>query len=92
MKKASVIRYRPEQNRAPLYLGTGYGHRARQILQIAERYQVPVIQDELLLAQLEKMPPGREIPEELFFVFAEIIAFAWQTKKRLQEKGGNYSE
>lgn len=81
-KKASLVRYKPDKNSAPVYLGTGVGAFAERIIEIAREHDVPVIENEELSRSLESLPTGVEIPETLFLAVAEILAFCMNLKEK----------
>lgn len=62
---------------APRLTAKGAGEIARQIIEIAEEFGVPLHQDPELSALLAQIPLGDEIPEDLYRVIAEVIAFAY---------------
>ncbi|MBF0255024.1 MAG: EscU/YscU/HrcU family type III secretion system export apparatus switch protein [Gammaproteobacteria bacterium] len=62
---------------APRITAKGSDELARQILQEAERYGIPLRQDPEMAAILAQIPVGDEIPENLYRAIAEIIAFAY---------------
>ncbi|WP_341501670.1 EscU/YscU/HrcU family type III secretion system export apparatus switch protein [Gallaecimonas sp. GXIMD4217] len=53
------------------------GEEARQLLAAAREAGVMVHEDEALLAMLERLEAGAEIPPQLYVIIAELIAFAW---------------
>ena len=62
---------------APRLTAKGRGEVARQIIEIAEEFGVPLHQDPELSALLAQIPLGDEIPETLYRAIAEVIAFAY---------------
>ncbi|MCW8826131.1 MAG: EscU/YscU/HrcU family type III secretion system export apparatus switch protein [Gammaproteobacteria bacterium] len=63
--------------RAPRLTAKGRGEVARQIVEIAEEFNIPLHQDPELSALLAQIPLGDEIPENLYRAVAEVIAFAY---------------
>lgn len=78
--QTSLIKYKRDEHRAPVYIGTAQGYLAQRILELADEHGIEIIKDEELSNQLNRLKPGQEIPSELFQVFAEIIAMLWQKK------------
>ena len=62
---------------APRLTAKGRGEVARQIIELAEEFGVPLHQDPELSALLAQIPLGDEIPETLYRAIAEVIAFAY---------------
>ena len=62
---------------APRIQAKGHGELARQILELAEKYRIPLEKDPQLASILAQIPLGDEIPESLYRAIAEVIAFAY---------------
>lgn len=62
---------------APKVTAKGAGLTAQQILEIAEKHNIPLQNDPELVNILAQIPLGDEIPKELYLAVAEIIAFAY---------------
>ncbi|MDO9163089.1 MAG: EscU/YscU/HrcU family type III secretion system export apparatus switch protein [Methylococcaceae bacterium] len=62
---------------APKVTAKGTGLTAQQILEIAEKHNIPLQNDPELVNILAQIPLGDEIPKELYLAVAEIIAFAY---------------
>jgi flagellar biosynthesis protein len=85
IKYAAALRYRPDQNYAPVIVASGRGIMAESIIQLAQEAGVPNhVEPELakILAQLE---PGTPIPKETYRLVAEILAFIWSVDRQLDE-------
>lgn len=61
----------------PTVSATGIGKIAEEIIRIAEENGVPLQQDKELVSVLAELELGDEIPENLYRVIAEVIAFAY---------------
>lgn len=72
---AVALKYDGDQ--APKVTAKGNGITAEQILEIAEKHDIPLQNDPELASILAQVPVGDEIPQELYIVVAEIIAFAY---------------
>jgi flagellar biosynthesis protein len=68
---------------APVVSAKGEGETARQILQIATEYDIPIYQNSELIQLLSRVELDNEIPRELYIAVAEIIAFAYRLKDQL---------
>ncbi len=85
IKYAAALRYRPEQDYAPVIVASGCGIIAESILQLAREAGVPNhIEPDLakILAQLE---PGTPIPKETYRLVAEILTFIWSVDRQLND-------
>lgn len=61
----------------PKVSASGVGKIAEEILKIANEHGVPLQQDNELVSVLAELGLGDEIPENLYRVVAEVIAFAY---------------
>lgn len=68
---------------APRITAKGSGELAQQILEAAAAHQVPLEQDAELAGLLAQIPLGDEVPQELYVVIAQIIAFAYRLSGRV---------
>lgn len=62
---------------APAVAATGQGNLAEEIIQLARQHGVPLYEHPELVEILAKLDRGEEIPETLYRVIAEILAFAF---------------
>jgi len=83
---AVALGYEPGSTGAPKVLASGYGHIARRILEIAKEEQIHIHQDDNLAKLLARVPSGTEIPEQAYQLVAELLAFLYQTDRKLAEK------
>ncbi len=72
-------------DRAPTVTAKGEGQVAQDILEIARRHEVPIYQNAPLTSLLSKVDLNMEVPESLYIVVAEIIAFAYRLKDQQPE-------
>ncbi len=72
--KAVALKY-PKDADAPYISVSGQGGRAQQILDLAEKNKIPVVQNEVLTDVLYLQNCGSLIPEETYEVIAKIFAF-----------------
>lgn len=75
IKKAAALKWDRERDEAPRLIAAGKGAMAERILALAEESGLPVREEPLLSAALEELTPGREIPEELYTLAAELYLF-----------------
>jgi flagellar biosynthesis protein len=70
---------------APAVAATGQGALAEEIVQIAREHGVPLYEHPELVEILAKLDLGDEIPETLYRVIAEILAFAFYLQGKKPE-------
>lgn len=74
-KRAIALHY--DKKNAPTISAAGEGMTAQDIIALAEQYGVPLYEHPELAEYLSRLPVGTEIPRQLYYVIAEIIAFAY---------------
>ena len=74
--KAAALVY--SGTNAPTVVAKGEGFIAKQIIDVADRYEVPLISDEQLVSVLINVPLGDEIPENLYLAIAEVLAHVYR--------------
>ena len=62
---------------APKVTAKGEGISAEQILELAEKHNIPLQNEPELARILAHIPLGEEIPKELYIAVAEVISFAY---------------
>lgn len=72
-RSAAGLMYDEADNPTPILSARGEETTADKIVSIAERYGVPIIEDEQLASSLVKLDEGDEIPEELFEPVAIVL-------------------
>lgn len=79
--KAVALKYERGKGPAPKVTAKGSGAVAEKILAIARENNIPIRQDKTLLEALYKLDINDEIPEELYKVIAEILAFIYRMNR-----------
>ena len=79
MNKALAVKYNKELP-APFIQAKGRGVLADRLLDIAKKYDIPVVKDDLLSETLYMMEPGEYIPEEVYDIVAQILVFIKKTQ------------
>ncbi len=79
MDTALAIKYNKELP-APFIQAKGRGPLADRLLDIANKYNIPVVKDDLLSETLYMMEPGEYIPEEVYDIVAQILVFIKETQ------------
>ncbi len=80
-KKAAALKYDANKHSAPQVVGVGEGFVAEKMLETAKESQIPVVEDITLTNALLELNIGDEIPEELYFVIAQVLAFITKLDK-----------
>lgn len=70
---ANALRYREEDDEAPVLVARGEGELARRIVQAAYAYGIPVVQDVPVAQALATLQEGAEIPASLYEAVALIL-------------------
>ncbi|MFD2229952.1 EscU/YscU/HrcU family type III secretion system export apparatus switch protein [Alkalimarinus sediminis] len=70
---------------APTITATGEGSVAEEIIRIAKEANIPLYENADLVALLSQLELGENIPEVLYKVIAEIIAFAYHIQNKVPE-------
>jgi len=83
IKTAVALQY--DQQAAPKISAKGHGAFAERMIQLAEEHGVYLHQDPILARVLAQLDYNEEVPEELFKVIAEIIAFAYIVAGKVPE-------
>jgi flagellar biosynthesis protein len=83
-KRAIGLKYSPESKQdAPKVIAKGFGELAEEIIALAKQNDILVHEDPHLSELLNTLDLGQEIPDSLFHLIAELIAFSYllQDKK-----------
>ncbi len=79
--KAVALRYKRGKDQAPKLTAKGQGKLAEKIIAIARARNIPIREDRALLDALYRLDINKEIPEELYQVVAEILAFVYRMNR-----------
>jgi len=80
-QKAVALTYGRGKDKAPRVTAKGRGALAEKILALARRHGVPIEKDSTLLEALYRLEINEEIPEELYKVVAEVLAFIYRMNR-----------
>jgi flagellar biosynthesis protein len=84
-KKTSVaLKY--DYQGAPTVTASGKGLLGQEILDRAQKANVPIIEDERLVNLLSAIPLGEEIPVELYRAVAEVLVFVLQLETAIDRE------
>ena len=84
-RKAAALKYE-EKYDAPIVTAAGIGFIADKIIETAKENEVPIVYNEELASLLNNVNVGDEIPEELYNVVAEVIAFVMSLDKKMNRR------
>ena len=82
-RAAVALKYDGEK--APTISATGTHELAEEIIRIAREHNVPLYENAELASILARLSLNEEIPESLYRVIAEILAFAFHIRGRTPE-------
>ena len=77
-----ALRFLPDKNNAPEILASGRGVIAEKIRYIAEKNDIPVVEDQAAAGALIQFPEGTEIPPELYDAVAAVFGYIYSLDKR----------
>jgi flagellar biosynthesis protein len=80
---AVALKY--DGDKAPTITATGTHELAEEIVRIAREHEVPLYENAELASILARLSLNEEIPESLYRVIAEILAFAFHIRGRTPE-------
>lgn len=86
-KSAVALHYDGEK--APIIVAKGHGELAEEIIAIAREHGVFIHEDEELTRLLATMELGDNIPQELYIIIAELIAFSYVLQGKFPENWHN---
>ncbi|MDR1070234.1 MAG: EscU/YscU/HrcU family type III secretion system export apparatus switch protein [Gracilibacteraceae bacterium] len=72
---AIALKYNPDKDNAPVVVAAGSGFLAQKIIEIANKNNVPVYQDNSAASMLSAFDVGMEVPPELYQVIADIYVY-----------------
>jgi flagellar biosynthesis protein len=82
-RRAVAITYDPAQRDVPVVTAVGEGLVADEILRRAREAGVTVTEDAALATVLSQIDVGAMIPEELYTVVAEVLAYVYRLDERI---------
>ena len=75
-KRAVAVSYK-EGLPAPFVVAKGKAHTAERICKLAEKFGINIVDDKEFVEDLYFLEIGQMIPEKLFVIMAEILAFVY---------------
>lgn len=74
-----------EEKKSPFVNALGYESRAQAIIDMAKELGVYIHKDPVLLNELKALKEGEQVPEQLFQIIAEILAFSYLLQGKTPE-------
>lgn len=84
--KAVAMRYDQVKDRAPKILAKGSGKLAERIIEEAKEHDIPIYEDAGLTEALSYLGLGDDVPENLYDLVAQVLAFVYQLDEKWREK------
>jgi flagellar biosynthesis protein len=96
-QQATALKYTNSQGNknasgAPKVIAKGSGTLADEIVALAEQHGIFIHQDEHLSQILSQLDLGQEIPENMYTVIAELIAFSYLLQNKFPNSWDNVHE
>ena len=82
-RAAVALKY--DGDKAPTISATGTHELAEEIIRIAREHEVPLYENAELASILARLSLNEQIPESLYRVIAEILAFAFHIRGLIPE-------
>lgn len=86
LKLAVALKYKQDQDVAPMVVASGKGILAEAILKKAADAGIPIHPDSGLAEMLSDVEVGDSIPEELYEVVAQIMAMVYRMDSSLARR------
>ena len=74
-----------EEKKSPFVSALGYESRPQAIIDMAKELGVYIHKDPVLLNELKALKEGEQVPEQLFQIIAEILAFSYLLQGKTPE-------
>jgi len=76
-QRAVALKYQPKSDNAPKVMAKGRGKVAEKIIEVAKKNNIFIHDDPDLVEALSQLDIHEEIPNELYSVVAELLAFIY---------------
>lgn len=84
VRKAAVLKYKHQIDRAPKLVAKGKGVVADRILELARKHRIPIESDPALVEVLSGLDIDQEIPPELYRAVAQVLAYVYRVTRKLE--------
>lgn len=85
IRKAVAMEYFKSKGRSPKIIAKGKGVLAEKIISIAEESSVPLFKDKILCDLFMNVDVGKEVPEILYKAAAEVLAYVYWLKNKVDK-------
>jgi flagellar biosynthesis protein len=75
--EAVALAYDPADRDLPKVTAKGRGEMAAELIRLALEHHIPIKYDPDLVQVLSRLEEGQDLPEEVYLVVAEILAFVY---------------
>jgi flagellar biosynthesis protein len=83
-----ALAYDPTKGGLPTLTAKGRGEAAEELIRLALEHGIPIRYDPDLVQVLSRLDVGRDIPEDVYLVVAELLAFIyWVNQEYLGKRG-----
>ncbi len=83
LRKAAVLKYKHQIDRAPRLVAKGKGMVADRILELARKHRIPIQSDPALVEVLSQLDIDQEIPPDLYRAVAHVLAYVYRVTKKM---------
>lgn len=83
IENAIALLYNKEIHNAPVVISKGEKLLAKRMVEIAKKYNVPIVEDEEMVESLMKLDIGMEIPYSLYEAVSIILRHIYKLKAEL---------
>ena len=80
--KAAALKYDKDAQRAPKVIASGKGAVAKNIIEKAKEFNVPIFANEALVNSLVDLDIDHEIPAELYKAVVEVFVWLMKNEKK----------
>jgi flagellar biosynthesis protein len=80
--KAAAIKYTKEDLDVPVISAYGSGETALRILEEAKKFNIEIVEDGSFFDFEKMFVIGKEIPQDVYRIVAEILAYILRTNKK----------
>lgn len=83
IENAIALLYNKEMHNAPVVISKGEKLLAKRMVEIAKKYNVPIVEDDKMAESLMKLDIGMEIPYSLYEAVSIILRHIYKLKAEL---------
>lgn len=83
IEKAIALLYDKEINNAPVVISKGEKLLAKRMVEVAKKYDIPIVEDDETASILMELDIGEEIPYSLYEAVSVILSHVYKLKAEL---------